>query len=65
MTYTVKVNGMMCGHCASRVEAAAKSVDGVADAKVNLDEKTVTVSGNDGTQGEVRAAITEAGYEVE
>lgn len=64
ITYTVKVDGMMCGHCAARVEEAAKSVSGVADAKVDLANKEVTVSGNNGTQGNVRQAITDAGYKV-
>lgn len=64
MTYTVKVDGMMCGHCASRVEEAVKSVNGVTDAKVSLESKEVTVSGNDGTQENVRRAISDAGYKV-
>lgn len=64
ITYTVKVDGMMCGHCASRVEEAVKSVNGVTDAKVSLESKEVTVSGNDGTQGNVRWAISDAGYKV-
>ena len=61
ITYTVKVDGMMCGHCASRVEEAVKSVNGVTDAKVSLESKEVTVSGNDGTQGNVRRAISDSG----
>ena len=65
ISYTIKVNGMMCSQCAARVEKAAMSVNGVADAKVNLDEKTVTVSGEETTRGAVRQAITDAGYEVE
>lgn len=65
ISYTIKVNGMMCSHCAARVEKAAMSVNGVADAKVNLDEKTVTVSGEETTRRAVRQAITDAGYEVE
>lgn len=64
ITYTVKVDGMMCGHCASRVEEAVKSVNGVKDAKVSLESKEVTVSGNDGTQENVRRAISDAGYKV-
>lgn len=64
ITYTVKVDGMMCGHCGSRVEEAVKSVNGVTDAKVSLESKEVTVSGNDGTQENVRRAISDAGYKV-
>ena len=32
---TLKVEGMHCGACASRVEKAAKQIDGVKAAKVN------------------------------
>lgn len=64
MAYSIKVDGMMCSHCASRVEAAAKSVEGVTDAKVSLDDKTVTVDGNDCTLVQVRKAIADAGYNV-
>ncbi len=64
ISYTLKVDGMMCKHCAARVEEAAKSVNGVSDAKVSLETKEITVCGNDGTQDAVRTAITNAGYSV-
>lgn len=37
------VDGMMCNHCKMTVEKALKSVAGVQDAVVNLEEKTVTI----------------------
>ena len=64
ITYTVKAEGMMCAHCAARVEEAVKSVGGVTDARVDLAGKTVTVTGEDGTLDAVRRAITDAGYTV-
>ena len=61
----VHADGMMCMHCAGRVEAAVKALAGVVDAKVNLEEKSVTVECDD-TCGEadVKKAITDAGYTV-
>lgn len=61
---TITVNGMMCGHCAARVEKAATDA-GASAAKVDLDAKTVTCTVSDAAlEGAIRTAITEAGYEV-
>ena len=37
------VDGMMCNHCKMTVEKALKSIAGVQDAVVNLEEKTATI----------------------
>lgn len=42
----IGVGGMMCGHCKMTVENACKAVAGVTDAVVDLEAKTVTVTGN-------------------
>ena len=61
----IEVEGMMCMHCAKRVEDACKSVTGVEDAKVSLDDKNVTVTSNGEIDKEaVVKAIIEAGYEA-
>lgn len=44
MEKKMKIEGMMCNHCKMTVEKALKSVDGVTDAVVNLEEKTATVT---------------------
>ena len=41
--YKVFVDGMSCGHCSSRVEAAFNEVKGVS-AKVNLEEKVAYIT---------------------
>lgn len=65
MAYTIKVNGMMCGHCASRVQKAIENVGGVSGTTVNLDSKTVTVNADIDTLEKVKAAVNDAGYEAE
>ena len=60
---TLHVDGMMCEHCKARVEKAVSAVSGVRKVKVDLAEKSVTYYG-DASEAAVRAAITEAGYEV-
>ena len=63
METVIKVEGMMCPHCKARVESVCKAVAGAADAVVDLQEKTVTVTGNAAPE-ELKKAITDAGYEV-
>lgn len=63
METVIKVNGMMCNHCKAAVEKACKAVPGTMDAVVNLEAKTVTVTGTADTAA-LKQAITDAGYEV-
>ena len=63
MKTVIHVEGMMCGHCKMHVENACKGVAGVTDAVVDLAAKNVTVTG-DADLAALKAAITEAGYQV-
>ena len=35
MEITMKIEGMQCGHCSSRVKAALEKVEGVSSAEVS------------------------------
>ncbi|MGI6070681.1 MAG: heavy metal translocating P-type ATPase [Blautia sp.] len=62
---TMKINGMMCGHCKAAVEKALGAVAGVEKAEVNLEEKAAYVTADAGISKEdLKNAVTEAGYEV-
>lgn len=63
METIIRVEGMMCSHCKARVESVCKGIAGVQDAIVDLQAKTVTVTGNANTEA-LKKAITDAGYEV-
>ena len=63
METVIRVNGMMCPHCKAMVEKVCKEVAGTADAVVDLQAKTVTVTGTANVDA-LKAAITAAGYEV-
>ena len=63
MEVVIKVEGMMCPHCKARVESVCKAVPGTQDAVVDLQAKTVTVTGN-ADVAELKKAITEADYKV-
>ena len=63
METVIYVNGMMCPHCKAMVEKVCKAVPGTADAVVDLQAKTVTVTGSADVAA-LKRAITDAGYEV-
>ena len=64
MKKVITVEGMSCMHCAGAVEKALGSVDGVVNAKVDLEAKTATVELEKEVADDVlMAAVTEAGYE--
>jgi copper chaperone CopZ len=60
---TYSVPGISCGHCKAAIEGELAPLDGVESALVDIDAKTVTVMGEI-TEVDVRAAVSEAGYEV-
>ena len=57
------VNGMTCGGCARAVTNAVQQIDPAASVDVDLAAKTVSVESS-ADDGEVKAAIEEAGYTV-
>lgn len=63
----LKVTGMTCGACVSRVSKAALSVAGVHDAKVELDSGLVqaSVDAADTVQPALLQALAAAGYPAE
>jgi len=63
-TRTYTVEGMTCGHCVSAVTGEVSQVSGVTDVRVDLEAKTVTVTGDGVDDTAVAAAVDEAGYTV-
>jgi copper chaperone CopZ len=62
-TRTYTVPGISCDHCKRAIETEVAAVDDVTDVEVDVDARTVRVVG--GGDDAVRAAIDEAGYDVE
>ena len=62
---TYRVPGMSCEHCEQAVKQEVGKVAGVATVEVNLETKLVLVRGDDLSDEALRAAIDDAGYEVE
>ncbi len=66
-TETLKVTGMSCGGCVSKIESALAALPGVSSAKVSLANQEATVQFVEGqTSGQLmQSAIEKAGYGVE
>jgi copper chaperone CopZ len=63
-TLTYSVPGISCGHCKNAIEAEVREVTGVDSAIVDIDARVVVVEGS-AAEDAVRAAVIEAGYEVD
>ena len=65
MKKVLKVDGMMCMHCVAHVQKALAGVAGVAEANVDLQSKTATVTlAGDVADKALADAVAEAGYTV-
>ncbi len=61
----IKVEGMMCMHCAGRVKDVLTALDGVCDVEIDLEAKTATLTVTDSfALAAAHTAIVEAGYQV-
>ena len=60
-TRTYAVEGMTCDHCVAAVTMEVAKVPGVSDVMVNLEQGTVTVTGDPSEQA-LAEAVDEAGY---
>jgi copper ion binding protein len=61
---TYSVPGVSCAHCEHAIKETVGVLAGVSAVEVDLDRKLVTVRG-DAADADVRAAIDDAGYDVE
>ena len=61
--FTFTIDGMHCGSCVGRVEAAVKALPGVLDAHVNLADGTARIT-TLGTADDAAQAIGQSGYQV-
>ncbi len=62
-TRTYSVPGISCGHCKTAIEGEVATLTGVESVTVDVDAKTVAVTG-EVDEAAVNEAVDEAGYEV-
>jgi len=66
-TELLKVTGMTCGGCTSKVTHALKAIPGVSDVKVSLSSGEATVQYDERLTSpeQLKSAVTGAGYGVD
>ncbi len=65
MEKTMKIEGMMCGHCAATVKKALESVDGVVSAEVSNEKGEAVVTLNKEVSNEtLKSAVEAKDYKV-
>lgn len=64
MTKTMKIEGMMCGHCEARVKKTLEAIDGVISADVSHTAGTAVVTFEAVTDAELKAAVEAQDYKV-
>ena len=63
-TLSYSVPGVHCDHCRAAIEGEVTPLAGVSAVAIDLDAKTVTITGDALDDAAIRAAIDEAGYDV-
>lgn len=64
MEITIKIEGMQCGHCSSRVKAALEKVEGVSSAEVSHETGLAVVKGEKLDAAPLKTAIENQGFSV-
>jgi copper chaperone CopZ len=61
-TREISVPAISCDHCKAAIEGSVSTVDGVTAVVVDIEAKTVSVTGGD--YDEIVVAIDDAGFDV-
>ena len=65
MTKTMKIEGMMCGHCEKRVKKVLEAIDGVESAEVSYEAGTAVVTlSSDVADDVLKKAVEDQDYTV-
>lgn len=65
MEKTMKIGGMMCGHCSGRVKKALEAVEGVECAEVSHENGTAVISCAESvSDAALREAVENQGFDV-
>ena len=65
MKKTLKIEGMMCGHCEIHTKKALEAIDGVTSAEVSHKTGTAVITlVKDVSNDVLKQAVAEQGYEV-
>lgn len=61
----IKIEGMACEHCTSRVQDSLLKIDGVQEVEMSLESKCAKIKADESVSNDIlKKAIEEAGYKV-
>ena len=60
----MKIEGMQCSHCSSRVKAALEKLEGVASAEVSHETGTAVIRGENLDAAALKTAVEDQGFSV-
>ena len=65
-SYNLKVEGMTCAACSSRVERVTRKLPGVIESTVNLatERLNITINADELSYGQIKAAVEKSGYKL-
>lgn len=64
MEITLKIDGMMCGHCSGRVKNALEALPGVNEAAVSHENGTAIITGEALNIAALKEAVENQGFDV-
>lgn len=65
MEKTLKIEGMMCGHCEAHVKKALEALEGVAQANVSHEAGTAVITlTSEISEDVLRQTVVDQGYQV-
>ena len=64
MTFTMKIEGMMCPHCEARVKSIIEGVEGVSEAVVSHKDGTAVVKADESLFEHIKTLVEKEGYKV-
>jgi len=64
MEYGLTIDHMCCEHCETTITDAVDEVDGITAVDADSETNTVTVTGTEDTEPQIRDAIEDAGFTI-
>lgn len=62
--YTLKIEGMVCDHCAAHIATELRKVEGAEGVKVSRKHGEAVVYAPDGYEEKLRECIADTGYDL-
>ncbi|MDT8283558.1 MAG: heavy metal-associated domain-containing protein [Gammaproteobacteria bacterium] len=62
MAFSIKVENIKCGGCASTITSRLNSLDGISDCQTDIENGVVSVTGDESKKADVTQLLLKLGY---